>query len=137
MEQWMLYILAGILAGIISSLFGIGAGVLLVPILAIGFGFAQKSAQGMALFVMLPMALTGAIRYYLNPDIQIDLPICGLIAAGGVIGALLGSQLVFFIPNAILKPLFACLLILVGINMLVKSIRQTPVKEPLCVESNR
>ncbi len=130
MEQWYLYILAGIAAGIISSMFGVGAGILLVPVLALGFAFGQKSAQGMALFIMIPMALAGAIRYYLNPNIPINLPVCGIMAVGGVLGAIIGSKIVFNIPNIILKRMFACFIIIVGINILVKSFLNRPAKEP-------
>ena len=134
MEQWYLYILAGIVAGIISSMFGVGAGILIVPVLAIGFAFGQKSAQGMTLFIMIPMALAGAIRYYLNPDIPINLPVCGMVALGGVLGAIIGSNIVFNIPNVILKRMFACFIILVGINILVKSFLNRSAKEPAHVE---
>ncbi len=134
MEQWILYILAGIAAGIISSMFGVGAGILIVPVLALGFGFGQKSAQGMALFIMVPMALAGAVRYYLNPNIPINLPVCVLVALGGVAGAIIGSHLVFGISNIVLKRMFACFIILVGINILVKSFLNRPAKEPANVE---
>lgn len=123
MEHWILYVVAGIAAGIISSMFGVGTGILMVPILAIGFGFGQKSAQGMALFIMVPMALAGAIRYYLNPNIPINLPMAGIVAVGGVLGAVIGSLIVFNIPDVILKRMFACFIIFVGINMLIKSFR--------------
>ena len=122
MELWIPYILAGILAGMISAMFGIGAGVIVVPILALGFGFAQKSSQGMALFVMLPMALVGGIRYYINPAISINFPVVGLMAVGGVLGALIGSKIVFSIPELLLKRMFAILLVFVGIHMFFKTI---------------
>lgn len=121
MEYWYLYILGGIAAGILSSMFGVGAGILVVPMLAIGFGYAQKSAQGMALIIMIPMALAGAIRYKLNPDIPINLPVAGVIAAGAVAGAFIGSRIAFGLSNILLKRMFACFIILVGINILVKS----------------
>lgn len=130
MEQWILYIIAGVAAGIISSMFGVGGGILMVPILVLGFSFGQKSAQGMSLFIMLPMALAGAIRYKLNPDIPVNLTVCGLMALGGVIGALLGTHLVFNIPQAVLKRMFAVFIILTGIHMMVKSFSKPVAKEP-------
>lgn len=59
METWILYILAGLASGIISSMFGVGSGVLMVPILVLGFSFGQKSAQGMSLFIMIIKTLPG------------------------------------------------------------------------------
>jgi uncharacterized membrane protein YfcA len=134
MDMWIWYIVGGIVAGILSSLFGVGAGIILVPMLSLAFGFGQKSAQGMALAVMVPMALAGAIRYYQSPEVPIHLPTVGIIALGAVAGALIGSKMVFNIPNIILKRIFACFIILVGINILAKSFRKAPAKEPAHVE---
>ena len=134
MDQWVLYILAGIAAGVISSMFGVGGGILMVPLLVLGFSFGQKSAQGMALFIMLPMALTGALRYYLNPDIPINLWVCGLVALGGIAGAMIGTHLVFNIPEAMLKRIFAIFIIFVGIQMIVKSFAKPAVKDVAHVE---
>ena len=129
MDQWVLYILAGVAAGIISSMFGVGGGILMVPLLALAFCFGQKSAQGMALFIMLPMALTGALRYYLNPDIPINLPVCGVVALGGIAGAVIGTHLVFNIPEVMLKRIFAVFIISVGIHIIIKSFAKPVTKE--------
>lgn len=130
MDQWVLYIIAGIAAGIISSMFGIGGGVLMVPILVLGFSFGQKSAQGMSLFIMLPMALAGAIRYKLNPDVPVNLPVCGIIALGGIAGAMIGTHIVFNIPQVVLKRIFAVFMILTGIYMFTKTLPKPVTKEP-------
>ena len=129
MENWYLYIIVGITAGIISSLFGVGGGILMVPILVLGFSFGQKSAQGMSLFIMLPMALAGAIRYKMNPDIPINLPVCALMALGGVAGAMLGTHLVFNISQVVLKRMFAVFIIITGVHMFMKSLSKTTAKD--------
>lgn len=134
MEQWLLYLLAGLAAGIISSMFGVGGGILMVPILVLGFSFGQKSAQGMALFIMLPMALAGAIRYYINPDIPINLAVCALVALGGIGGAMIGTQLVFNIPEAILKRIFAVFIILTGVYMIIKTLPKPAARDVSNVE---
>lgn len=130
MENWYLFIIAGIAAGIISSMFGVGGGILMVPILVLGFSFGQKSAQGMSLFIMLPIALAGAVRYKLNSDIPINLPVCGLMALGGIAGAMIGSQIVFNISEAVLKRIFAVFIIITGIHMIIKTLPRPAAKEP-------
>jgi uncharacterized membrane protein YfcA len=130
MENWYLYIIAGLAAGILSSMFGVGSGILMVPILTIAFSFGQKSAQGMALALMVPMALVGALRYYFNPEIDISLKLVGLLAIGGVIGAVVGSHIVFNISEAVLKRMFAVFIIITGIHMFMKSYAKPAVKEP-------
>ncbi|NOU36502.1 MAG: sulfite exporter TauE/SafE family protein [Kiritimatiellaceae bacterium] len=121
MEQWYLYIIAGLAAGILSSMFGVGSGILMIPILTIAFAFGQKSAQGMALALMVPMALVGALRYYFNPEVEMNLKLLGLLAVGGVVGAVIGSQIVFGISDAVLKRMFAVFIIITGIHMFMKS----------------
>lgn len=131
MENWYLYIIAGIATGILSSMFGVGGGILMVPILTLAFGFGHKSAQGISLFVMLPTALVGAIRYKLNPDIPVNLPVAGWMALGGIAGALIGSHIVFNISEVILKRMFAVFIIITGIHIFMKSLPpKPPAKEP-------
>jgi len=77
------------------------------------------------------MALAGAIRYHLNPDVPLNLSAVAIIAMGGVLGAIIGSHLVFGIPNIILKRMFACFIIIVGINILVKSFSKSSVSASL------
>jgi uncharacterized membrane protein YfcA len=137
MENWYLYIFAGIAAGVISSMFGVGGGILMVPILVLGFSFGQKSAQGMSLLIMLPMALAGAIRYKLNPDIPINLPVCGLMALGGIAGAMIGTHLVFNIPQILLKRMFAVFIILTGIHMIIKTLPKSAAKETPRAEQDK
>jgi uncharacterized membrane protein YfcA len=130
MENWYLYILAGLATGVLSSMFGVGGGILTVPILVLGFAFGQKSAQGMSLFIMIPIALAGALRYKLNPDIPINLPVCVMMALGGIAGAMIGTHLVFNISEALLKRVFAVFIIITGIHMFVKSYAKPVAKEP-------
>jgi uncharacterized membrane protein YfcA len=127
MEQWYLYLIAGLVAGIISALFGVGAGIVTIPILVLGFGMAQKSAQGTALMVMIPMALVGALRYKLNPDVEVSLVVVGLMAAGGVVGALIGSQWAFKLHPVVLKRMFGVFVIIAGFNILYKTRKQSAV----------
>ncbi len=129
MEYWYLFLLAGLVAGIVSSLFGVGAGIVMVPLLTLGFAFGQKSAQGTALMVMIPMVIVGAIRYKLNPDVEINMAVSGLMAIGGVVGAIIGSQLVFNISPIVLKRMFGVFIILAGINILLKT-RKLPISVP-------
>jgi uncharacterized membrane protein YfcA len=77
------------------------------------------------------MVLAGAIRYKLNPDLDIDLAVCGIIAIGGIVGAMIGAQIVFNMPEAVLKRIFAAFIILIGIQMIVKTLPSKPAaKEP-------
>jgi len=122
MGYWWAFILLGLVCGLYSGTFGVGAATLLIPALVLIpiFALPQKSAQGVCLGVMVPMVLVGAIRYWLKPEIEVDLRIVGLIAAGAVVGAYLGASIAGAVPGVLLRRLFAVLLICLAILMLLK-----------------
>jgi len=121
-------LLLGLAAGVLSAMLGVGSGILLVPALTLAFGLTQKSAQGTALAVMVPMALVGAMRYIANPDIEVNLMRVGLLAVGAVVGAFLGSAIASHLPNAVLRRIFAIFLLVVAVRMLLP--KRTPAKAP-------
>ncbi|MBL7076809.1 MAG: sulfite exporter TauE/SafE family protein [Kiritimatiellae bacterium] len=112
-------LLLGLAAGILSAMLGVGSGILLVPALAIVFGLTQKSAQGTALAVMVPMALVGVMRYGSNPDIEINVMRVGLLSLGAIVGALVGSAIAAHLSNAVLRRIFAMFLLVVAVRMLL------------------
>ena len=61
----LLYILLGLLAGVLSGLIGIGGGVIIVPSLIFLFGFSQLEAQGTTLGLLIPpIGILAAWTYY-------------------------------------------------------------------------
>lgn len=118
-NPWWSFVLLGICAGILSGLLGIGGGVLMVPALVLIMSFAQKSAQGMSLAVMVPMALVGAIRYWRNGDVNMDFLVVGLIVCGSLTGVLIGTELASRLPAGMLRKLFAVIFIIIAIRMFI------------------
>lgn len=118
MDHWGMYALLGLAAGVISGTLGVGSGLVLIPALVLLFSVPQKSAQGIALTVMVPMALIGALRYIANPTIKVDTRIVALVTVGAVAGALVGSQLASALPARVLKRAFAAFLLLVAARIL-------------------
>ena len=58
-------LILGVVAGVMSSLVGIGGGLIIVPVLVLVFGLNQKEAQGTSLLMLsLPVAFIGAYNYY-------------------------------------------------------------------------
>mgnify|MGYP001252262984 CR=1 FL=1 len=106
----------GIIAGIAGGALGIGGGALVVPILVLIFGLNQKSAQGLSLMAMIPMAIVGSLRYYFNPDIEINPKIAFFISIGSIIGVLIGSEIAARLPSIYLKKAFAIFLVIIAIK---------------------
>ena len=114
---WYWLLIIGLLGGTLSGALGVGSGILIIPALVLGLGIRQKVAQGICLAVMVPMALMGAYRYYVNPDIKISLSVILVLAPLAVVGAYLGAQMAAWLPAAILKRSFGVFIIIVGIKM--------------------
>jgi uncharacterized membrane protein YfcA len=120
-NYWWVFILLGVLAGIVSGALGLGSGVVVIPALVLLFSFEQKSAQGTALAVMVPMTLVGALRYWKNPDIEMNVVIILLITLGALAGVLAGTELAARLPSGTLRKVFAIFLTIVAIRMFTAS----------------
>ena len=119
MTQTLLLLGLGLVAGTISGLFGIGAGVVITPALLWLCQLNQTSAQGVAYTVMVPMALLGAWRYHSQPSVEIDWRIAGLIASTCLAGVWLGSHLAFAAEEQTLRRAFGVYLLATGGYLLV------------------
>ncbi len=120
-NYWWFFILLGVGAGVISGTLGLGSGAVVVPVLVLLCGFEQKSAQGTALAVMVPMTLLGAWRYWKNPEIEMSIVIILLIALGALAGVLAGTELAGRLPSQHLRKVFAVFLAIVAIKMFTAS----------------
>ncbi len=118
---WWAFMLLGIVAGIVSGMLGLGSGVIVVPALALIFVFPQKSAQGTALALMVPMALLGAFRYWKNPQIDVNLAVVALLVVGAMPGVLVGTELAGRLPSHILRKFFAIFLAVIAVKMFTAS----------------
>jgi len=114
---YVILVLIGIVAGVVSGMLGVGSGALLIPVLVLAFAYPQKSAQGIALAVMTPMALIGAIRYIQNPEINVNLTTALLLAAGGIAGVFVGTELAAKLPAHVLRKIFAVFLFFISLKM--------------------
>ena len=116
-NPWWGYVLLGLAAGILSGTLGVGSGAIMVPALVLIMALPQKSAQGTSLAIMVPMVLTGALRYKLDADVSVSTMAVVLLVAGAIPGALLGSELAQRVPASVLRKLFAAFLIIIGAKM--------------------
>jgi uncharacterized membrane protein YfcA len=122
-NYWWVFILLGVCAGVISGALGLGSGTIVIPTLVLVCGLGQKSAQGTALAVMVPMALLGALRYWKNPEIELSGIIIVLIVLGALAGVLIGTALAFRMPERAVQKIFAVFLAIVAVKMFTVSRR--------------
>jgi uncharacterized protein len=116
--QMILLILLGLAAGILSGLFGIGGGIIIIPALVFLFGLTQQQAQGTTLVLLIPpIGLLAALTYYRQG--YVDLRIAALIIVGFFFGALVGAKVATSLSNAVLQKMFGVLLLAVAAKMLL------------------
>ncbi|MBL8985411.1 MAG: sulfite exporter TauE/SafE family protein [Gemmatimonadetes bacterium] len=114
----MALIVIGLIAGVLSGLFGIGGGVVIVPALVILGRMAPKQATGTSLAaLLLPVGALGAWQYYRNG--LLDLRAATLIALGLFFGALVGARLALQLPARDLQRSFAVFLVALAIDLWV------------------
>lgn len=108
----------GMFAGITSGMFGIGGGIIIVPVLAGVFKFDQKHATGISLAaLLLPVALPAVVEYY-RAD-QLDIPSAVPVAVGLVVGALGGAKIALGLPSSRVRQLYGLFILLVGIRFIL------------------
>ncbi|KIP53781.1 sulfite exporter TauE/SafE family protein [Leucobacter komagatae] len=107
--------LLGALTGLLSGLFGIGGGVVLVPLLTIFLGYQQRLAAGTSVAAILPAAIVGGIGYGVQGNV--DWMAALLLAIGIIVGAQIGSYLLAKVPTGFLRWLFMVFLLGVVVSL--------------------
>lgn len=97
--------LIGLAAGLLSGLFGVGGGIIIVPGLVLLCGMEQREAHATSLAAIVPIALSAVVGYAL--DDAVDWPAAGLITAGALVGTLAGTRFLRRIPQRRLRVIFA------------------------------
>jgi uncharacterized membrane protein YfcA len=111
-------LILGLAAGVLGGLFGIGGGLVIVPALVILKSIDQKTATGTSLFALMwPVGILGVIEYHRRGEMRFDLGTW--IAAGLVLGILVGAKLTAPLSPATMKRAYGVFLVLVGVYYLV------------------
>ena len=107
----------GAAAGALSGLFGVGGGILIMPALILIGRLPHRLAYGTSLVAVAPIALLGLTGFLL--DGKVDWPVVGLLAAGAMIGAAVGTKLGSSIPRRLLVLSFVALLAFAAVQLFV------------------
>jgi uncharacterized membrane protein YfcA len=114
----------GVGAGVVGGMFGIGGGLIIVPVLVLVFGLDQKLATGTSLMAqLLPVALLAVLEFWRRGEV--DVPRGLGIAAGLVVGTLLGAMLAGQLSPSAMKRSYGVFLIVVGLYFLIGT-KSTP-----------
>ncbi len=105
----------GAITGLLSGVFGIGGGVVLVPLLVLFLKFPQRLAAGTSVAAILPAAVVGGVAYAMNGNVDWVAAIC--LAVGVIGGAQLGSYLLSRAPTGFLAWIFMAFLAAVIVSL--------------------
>lgn len=107
----------GLAAGLLSGLFGVGGGTVIVPMLVLLLGFDQRLASGTSLAAIVPTAAVGVVSYAVHGSVAWIPAI--ILAAFAVVGAQIGTWLLARLPQNIVRWGFVIFLIVVIVMLFV------------------
>src|SRR3989440_12168353 len=87
----------GIWGGLLSGLLGVGGGIVMVPLLVLWAGYAQRDAHAASLAAIIPISVAGILTYGIAGEVKLG-PAAAL-AAGSIFGAQLGAGLLASLPE--------------------------------------
>jgi len=106
----------GLVGGLLSGLFGIGGGLVIVPALVLVVGFPIATAAGTSLAaLLLPVGLFGAIEYYRAGHVEVQA--AAVIAVGLLVGAYFGARIGTSLPPQAAQRAFGIFLLVVGARL--------------------
>lgn len=111
----LLILSIGVLTGVLSGLFGVGGGVIIVPAMVLLLGMSQHAAQGISLAVIIPVSVSGALIHFRYGNLRME--IWKWLTIGGVVGGLVGARIALGLDPLLLRGLFGVLLIVLAYMM--------------------
>lgn len=109
------YVFIGLTAGLLSGLFGVGGGTVIVPLLVLLLRFDQRRAAGTSLAAIVPTASVGVVSYALSGSVAWIAAL--ILAAGAVVGAQIGSRMLPRISQTALRWGFVAFLVVVIVSL--------------------
>lgn len=110
-------VLVGVGAGLLSGLFGVGGGILVVPALVMILKLDNRRASGTSLGAVLPIAVSSLLTYWGQDNVDWSMAL--FLAIGGVLGAVYGTKLIHVLPRRVLGYLFLTVLVITAIRLYV------------------
>ena len=116
-STFIVLIIIGLLAGILSGFVGVGGGILIIPLLIIFLGISQFEAQGTAIVAMLPpIGILAAINYFKSGYVKWEY--AAVIALTFVVGGYFGSKISLTLDAEIVKKVLGVVMLFAAIKLI-------------------
>ena len=116
----MLLVVVGLLTGVLSGLFGVGGGFVIVPALVLASGMSMHRAVGTSLMAISLVSAAG-ITSQLLAGREIPLDVTALFVAGGIAGLFAGQQIAKRLSGPVLQRVFAVAILAVAAFVILKN----------------
>lgn len=115
--KWLQMALVGVAAGLLAGLFGVGGGIIMVPLMVLLLGMGQRVASSTSLLAIVPIAAAAAWGYAMSGNVAL---VSGLLLlVGGVVGGQIGGWALPRVPTATLQIWFGILSIATAARLLL------------------
>ena len=116
MATVLLTLAIGLAAGVMSGMFGVGGGIVLLPAFVLLLSLDQKTATGTSLAsLVMPVALLSVIAYARAGHVHFRT--AALVGAGIFVGSLIGARIALGTSDLVLRRGFAVLLVLTAVRL--------------------
>ncbi|GIU86077.1 MAG: anion permease [Acidimicrobiia bacterium] len=112
----------GLASGALSGLLGVGGGIIMVPVMVLGFGIPSVVAKGTSLLVIIPTSLVGTWRNLRNGNARIDLALA--VGVAGTLTAFAGARVSIVMSDVLSAVLFGLLLVFSAARLLLTDRRE-------------
>ncbi|MGH2752883.1 MAG: sulfite exporter TauE/SafE family protein [Actinomycetota bacterium] len=112
----------GVLVGVMSAMFGVGGGVIMVPYIVTFLDKSQHVAEGTSLAVIVPTAIAGVIAHRRSGYASVSSGFT--LASLGVVGSVAGARLALSLDPEVLQGIFGVFTALVGVRLLYDGLRR-------------
>ncbi len=117
MSLWLIFIVIGLAAGIVGGLFGVGGGIIIVPMLIYWADFTQHKATGTSLAILLPpVGLAAVLEYYRHGNV--DLKAGAIVASTMFAGLWLGAFIANKVKGPHLRLAFGVFVVCMGVYLI-------------------
>jgi hypothetical protein len=110
-------VIIGLAAGLFSALFGVGGGIIVVPLLILAARFDERPAMATSLTAIVLISLVGAVTYTLHGEMKVGA--AAVVGVPAVAGVVVGTALQQRLATRTLSLAFAALLAAVGVRLLI------------------
>jgi uncharacterized protein len=123
MTSYLVAAVLGVVAGVLSGLFGVGGGILFVPILT-WIGLSQLNAEASSLLAIIPTVVVGVWRQQQYGNVRWrPAVILGVASIAATVG---GAQVAVSLPESTLRKLFAVLMLVTAGQIAWRARREQP-----------